>query len=186
MLLLELKPSYHFGKLKNQTLEFNLERYILVMVLVNLKKRHSFTVWSRYVALIHDLSICEQGYETTLKADYYYFYHISPLPWNSISFSSETTFFFSFSFCQLTWKIHYSTKSKPAQICVASVQKSNLRFFCHQSRVSDNLLYPSLHCYDLLCSVAWNMIIWAEQKCKIGQFLQPDLKLLLFAIDTKK
>lgn len=80
MLLLELKHSYLFGKQQNQSLEFNLELYVLVMVLVNLKKRHLFTVCSRYVGLIHDLSICEQGYETKLKVDHYDFYHISSLP----------------------------------------------------------------------------------------------------------
>lgn len=80
VLLLELKPSCLLGKQKKQALEYNLELYILVVVLVNLKKRHLFTVRSRYVGLIHNLSICEQGYETTLKADHYYFCHISPLP----------------------------------------------------------------------------------------------------------
>lgn len=62
----------------------------------------------------------------------------------------------------------------------ASVQRSNL-FFCHQS-----ICYtPSLHCYDLLCSVALDVIIWAEQNCKRGRFLWPDLKLL-FAANTEK
>lgn len=86
VLLLESKPSCLFGKWKSQAIEYNLEFYISVMELVNLKKRHLFSMWLRYVGLIHNLSLCEQGCETTLKVDLYYFYHIPPLPWNSISF----------------------------------------------------------------------------------------------------
>lgn len=183
VLLLESKPSCLLGKWKNQTVEFNLELYILVMELVNFKKRHLFCMGLRYVGLIHNLSVCEQGCETTLKADHCYFYHIPPLPWNSISFSSATTFFFSF--CHMTWKIHYSTKYNLSQIRVTSVQKSNLGFYA-SSPVSDHLWYSSFHTYDLLCSAAWNMIIWAEQKCKLGQFLQPDFKLLFCASNTKE
>lgn len=50
------------------------------MELVSFKKRHLFCMGLRYVGLIHNLSVCEQGCETTLKADHCYFYHIPPLP----------------------------------------------------------------------------------------------------------
>lgn len=50
-------------KQTNQAVEFNLELYIILIVLGNLKKRHFFTVWSRYVGLSHDLSITEQHLE---------------------------------------------------------------------------------------------------------------------------
>lgn len=125
VVLLESKPLVFLGseriRLQNLTLNFTFSNGA-----GQLQKETPVHYGIEVAGLIHNLFVCQQECERTLKVDHYYFYHIPPLPWNSISISPEPTFFFSF--CHMTWKIHYSNKYKLSQIRVASVLKSNLGF----------------------------------------------------------